>query len=384
MGTENREPEMTSRKRVARTLARQQPDRVPIYDKFWFETERVWREQLGCPFVFHRGRSKFDWGATAPESQSTSLQEVFDMDIVEVAWPDYRLRLVEPEILAETDEWILQRDGNQAVLRWWKHKMGTPEHVRYAIDSPQAWAKVKHLLTASRERIRWQEFEPLYQRARRAERFICFCTVEPFEMIKDVLGHETMLKAMIRQPEWIHDIFNTYTSVAIQLFEMYAAAGFECDGAFVYGDMAYKTGPFMSPRHYREFLIPYLRRMFGEFHQRSMPVIFHSDGDIRLVLDDLIDAGVDAINPLECKANMDVRELAPQYGHRLGFVGGIDVRVLATNDPEQIRAEVRSKLAAAMPYRGYIYHSDHSVPPGVTLESYKLLLEEVKAAGRYE
>ena len=75
---------MTSRERVARTLARQQPDRVPIYDKFWFETERAWREQLGCPYVFQEGRSKFDWGATAPETQKTTLWEVFDMDITEV------------------------------------------------------------------------------------------------------------------------------------------------------------------------------------------------------------------------------------------------------------------------------------------------------------
>jgi uroporphyrinogen decarboxylase len=375
---------MTSRQRVARTLARKPPDRVPIYDKFWFEVERDWREQLGCPFVYRHERSKFDWGATSPESQKTTLWEIFDMDITEVAWPDYRLRLVEPEILEETDEWILQRDGNDAVLRWWKHKMGTPEHVSYGIDTPQKWAQVKPLLTPAHERIRWHEFTPLYRRARLADRFVCFCTVEPVEMVKDVLGHEIMLKAMIRQPEWIRDVFETYADLAIRMFHIYEADGFTCDGAFVYGDMAYNTGPFMSPRHYREFLIPCLRRMFDEFHRRGMPVIFHSDGDIRLVLDDLIAAGVDAINPLECKANMDLRELAPRWGDRLGFVGGIDVRVLATNDPEQIRAEVRSKLAAAMPYYGYVYHSDHSVPPGVTLESYKLLLEEVRTAGQYE
>jgi len=375
---------LSSRERVARTLARRNPDRVPIYDKFWFETEREWREQLGCPFVFHRERSRYDWAATAPETQSRTLWEIFDMDICEVAWPDYRLRLVEPEVLEETDEWALVRDGNQAVLRWWKHKMGTPEHVGFGIDSPEKWAAVRHLLTPGRERVRWQEFWPLYRRARAADRFVCFCTVEPFEMVKDVLGHELMLKSMLRRPEWIHDVFETYTRLAIAMFELVEAEGMRCDGAWVYGDLAYKTGPFMSPRHYRELLRPYHRRLFDEFHKRGMPVIFHSDGDIRPVLDDLIAAGVDAVNPLECKANMDLRELAPRYGERLGFVGGIDVRVLATNDPEQVRSEVRSKLAAAMPYRGYIYHSDHSVPPGVTLETYRFLLEEVRAAGRYE
>ncbi len=375
---------MNSRERVARTLARKQPDRVPIYDHFWFETERDWREQLGCPLIFDAERSEYDWSSAAPEKQTTSLQEIFDMDIAEVGWPDYCLRLVEPEVLEETDEWILSRDGNEAVLRWWKHKMGTPEHVSYGIDSPEKWEKVKHLVTAYPDRIRWHEFKPLYRRTRAKDRFMCYSTVEPFEIVKDVLGHEIMLRAMIRHPEWIHDVFDTYTNVAIQMFEIAEADGMKCDGAFVYGDMAYNTGPFMSPRHFREFLVPYHKRMFDAFHKRGMPVLFHSDGDIRTVIEDLINAGADMINPLECKANMDLRELAPQWGERLGFIGGFDVRVMMTNDPDRIREEVRSKLTAAMPYNGVIYHSDHSVPPGVKLESYQLLLDEVRKVGSYE
>jgi uroporphyrinogen decarboxylase len=115
-----------------------------------------------------------------------------------------------------------------------------------------------------------------------------------------------------------------------------------------------------------------------------MPILFHTDGDVRVVIDDLIDSGIDALNPLEAKANMDVRELAPKYGRRLGFCGNIDATVLMTNDRERIREEVRSKLAATMPYHGYIYHSDHSIPPGVTLETYQTLLAEVREIGRYE
>ena len=376
---------MTSRERVARTLTRRAlPDRVPLYDKFWFEVEKQWRRQLGCPFVTHTGSAGVEWADTGPEAQPTSLQEVFEMDIAEVGWPDYRLRLVPPQTIEETDEWILQRDGNQAVLRWWKHKMGTPEHVGYGIDTPEKWRAVKHLVTADKRRFRWQQFKALYRRTRAKDRFICYCTVEPFEIAKDVLGHEIMLRAMLKQPEWIHDVFATYTDVAIALFEMFCDEGLVCDGAFVYGDMAYKTGPFMSPRHFREFLVPQHKRLFDAFRRRGIPVIFHSDGDIRPVIDDLISAGVDAINPLEAKAGMDLRELAPRYGRRLSFVGNFDVREMLTNDPQRIEQEVRSKLQAAMPYGGIVYHSDHSIPPGVTLESYRLVLELVRKLGRYE
>ena len=253
----------------------------------------------------------------------------------------------------------------------------------FGIDTPEKWARVKPLMTPSRQRVRWDEFWPLYRRSRAANRYICFSVVEPIEMVKDVLGHEIALRALLKQPEWIHDIFDTYTNVAIELFKMVEAEGMTCDGAFVYGDIAYNTGPFMSPRHYREFVKPYHKRMLDEFHRRKMPVLFHSDGDIRLLLDDMLDAGVDTINPLEAKAGMDVRELAPRYGNRLGYCGNIDVRVLGTNDLERVRAEVRGKLAAAMPYHAMIYHSDHSVPPDVKLETYQAVLDEVRQFGRY-
>jgi len=375
---------MTSKERVARTLAHRQPDRVPIFDKFWFEAEREFREQLGCPFVYPAQRSIFDWAGTAPEAQLVNLWDIFDMDIAEVAWPDYRLRLIPAEVVQEDDQSVLLRDGNWAELRWWKHKMGTPGHVRFGIDSPEKWREVKGLLTPSTDRVRWHEFWPLYRRAREKNRFVCYGTVEPFETVKDILGHEMMLIAMIERPDWIHDIFQACTDIEIQMLELVEAQGMVCDGAFVYGDMAYRAGPLMSPAHYREFLQPCHKRFFDEFHNRGMPVIFHSDGDIRLVLDDLIAAGVDAVNPLEAKAGLDVRKLAPAYGDRLGFVGNIDATVLLTNDMDRIREEIRSKLSAVMPYCGYVYHSDHSIPPGVRLETYRAVLEEVRAFGVYE
>jgi uroporphyrinogen decarboxylase len=115
-----------------------------------------------------------------------------------------------------------------------------------------------------------------------------------------------------------------------------------------------------------------------------MPIIYHSDGDIRIVIDDLMAAGVSAIQPMENSANMDLRELAPRFGDRLSFVGNIDVKVLLTNDLDRVRDEVRAKLTAAMPYRGYIYHSDHSVPPGITLETYQAVIDEVRRMGHYD
>ena len=370
---------MSSRERVGRCLARQPHDRVPMFDWFWLEAEETYVAQIGDPRLgcgIHQAR-------TTPYEKLT-LWEYFGFDLMQVGWPDQRLRMVEPEVLEESAEWVLLRDGNDAIMRWWKHKMGTPEHVKFGIDTPEKWAKLKPLLTASRDRIRWEEFRPRYRRAKEAGKFICFAGVEIIESTKDTLGHEMLCKAMLKQPEWLCDVFETYTQFEIDMFHLCLQEGIECDGAFIYGDIAYKNGPFMSPRHYREFVFPCHKRFFDEFNKRNMPVILHSDGDIRLLLPHFIEAGVDMINPMESRAGMDVRELAPKYGDRLGFCGNIDVTVLATNDRAKIGAELESKMKAAMPYRGYMYHSDHSIPPGVTLETYRWVLDEVRRLGTYE
>ncbi len=370
---------LTSKERVARCLARRPADRVAMYDWFWAETEAEYVRRIGDPDLWCGMH-----GAQAGTHEKRTLWEYFDFDLMQVAWPDQRLRMVAPTVLDETDEWVLLRDGNDAELRWWRHKMGTPEHVRFGIDTPEKWARVKPLLQASRDRIRWVEFWPRYRRARERDMFVCFAGVEVIESVKDVLGHEQLCKAMLKQPDWIRDVFATYTQFEIDMFRLCEAEGMTCDGAFIYGDIAYKNGPFMSPKHYREFVYPCHKRLFDEFHARGMPVILHSDGDIRKLIPHFIDAGVDMINPMESRAGMDVRELAPQYGDRLGFCGNIDVMVLATNDRDRIQAELHSKMAAAMKYRGYMYHSDHSIPPGVTLETYRWLLDEVRRFGRYE
>lgn len=370
---------LTSHDRVARCLARQPHDRVPLFDSYWEESEREYVTQINDPRL---GRGINDAGRTSPDL--LTLWEYFDFDLMQVSWPDQRLHLVPPTVLEETDEWVLQRDGNEAVLRWWKHKMGTPEHVAFGINTPEKWRQVRHLLTASHDRVRWHEFWPRYRRAKAAGKFICYSSVEIIECVKDSLGHEMMCKAFIKQPEWLRDVFETYTQFLIDTFHLVEAEGMLCDGAFIYGDIAYKNGPFMSPRHYREFVYPCHKRLFDEFHRRGMPVIFHSDGDIRPLIPHFIEAGVDMIQPMEARAGMDVRELAPRFGDRLGFCGNIDVTVLTTNNREQIEAELHTKIAAAMKYRGYIYHSDHSIPPGVTLETYRWILDEVRRCGQYD
>jgi uroporphyrinogen-III decarboxylase len=97
----------------------------------------------------------------------------------------------------------------------------------------------------------------------------------------------------------------------------------------------------------------------------------------------LIEAGVDCIQPLEARAGNDVRALKPRYGQQIALFGNQNMDVFAAGDPDAVAHEVTSKLAAAMPGGGYIYHSDHSVPPTVSFATYSHAVALAKAHGRY-
>ena len=135
---------------------------------------------------------------------------------------------------------------------------------------------------------------------------------------------------------------------------------------------------------YRSLIWPDHRRLAGWAHEKGLKFIYHTDGDVNGVVDLYIQAGFDCLQPLEAKARMDIRTLIPRYGDRLAFFGNIDIRVLSTNDPDQVEEELRSKLEAGKSRRGYIFHSDHSVPPAVSWKTYQHVIRLLNNLGKYD
>ena len=113
-----------------------------------------------------------------------------------------------------------------------------------------------------------------------------------------------------------------------------------------------------------------------------MPVIYHGDGDVRSILEDYIEVGIDAYNPLEVKAGLDVVELRRQYGHRLAFCGNMDVIAWGNETQEELECMILTKLNAGKG-GGYIFQSDHSIPNSVSGQSYDYVVKLVRQLGRY-
>jgi uroporphyrinogen decarboxylase len=148
------------------------------------------------------------------------------------------------------------------------------------------------------------------------------------------------------------------------------------DGMWFYEDMGYTNAPFISPKFYQEQIFPHHQRLFDFIHQYNIPIIMHSCGKIRPYLPDIQKAGVDCLQVLEAKAGQNVLEFAECVDNKMAFMGNLNIVPFETNDYKLISDEILPKLAGIKKNRiPYIFHSDHSIPKSVKLETYKHILE---------
>jgi hypothetical protein len=137
-----------------------------------------------------------------------------------------------------------------------------------------------------------------------------------------------MLMGMALDPDWVKDMVNTYAELTLELQEiLFSEEGYP-DGIWYYEDMGFKERPFMSPAMYKEIIQPGHKLTFDYAHSKGIPVLVHSCGFVEPLVPGLIEAGMDCLQVIEVKAGMDLLRLYRNFGEKLSFMGGIDVRVL--------------------------------------------------------
>lgn len=359
--------EMTSIERMQRTLERKPVDRTPIAVSPWGATIAKWREE----------------GHIGPDED---VAEHFDQDIRTGGWINSVVDLdFEPVTIEETEETILQLDGNGAKLRRHKLHDSTPEHVDFTVKDRRTWEEfAKPRLTQfDRRRIPFESYRAAKQFAAERQRFFCWAGVAPFEQMHPVCGHQYMLLGMADDPKWVKDMVETFTDLTINHLEVLFAEEGKPDGMFFYEDMGFKTQPFMSPAMYREIMQPGHARLFDYAHSLGCKVIVHSCGHVAPLVPGLIEAGMDCLQAMEVKAGMDLPTLFRDYGDRIAFYGGVDVRCLISNDRKLIDEEMDRKILPVVTGGGgYVLHSDHSEPPDIEYETMRYFVERGRYLGR--
>ena len=358
--------EMTGRERIGNILKRKPVDRIGLFEHFWSDTKR-------------------EWAARGYVNEDDDFGDIFDFDM-DLCRPFNLVADLDfvPEVLEETEETILRRDGNGAVLRHHKLHSSTPEHVDFLVKERAAWEEhIKPKLTPDPRRINFENYRMRKQKAAENNRFFAWSGVNVFESIHPVCGHEYMLMGMALDPDWIRDMVDTYSRLTVQLQEMLFEQEGYPDGIWYYEDMGFKERPFMSPAMYKELIQPGHKLTMDFAHSKNLPVIVHSCGYVEPLVPGLLEAGMDCLQVIEIKAGMDLLKLHKDYGDVLSFMGGIDVRTLYSNDRKIIDAELESKIPVVKEGFGYVLHSDHSIPYTVEFDTYKYFIEKGLELGKY-
>jgi len=357
---------LTSCERVNRMMERRDHDRIPRHESFWEETIARWRGE-------------------GLDGDASTVLELLGSDFHGICWCWPEAFPGTAITVSEDVETKVIRDGQGKLVRYWKNKSGTPEHLGFECNSREVWEKTfKPALLANAMQLNVGEIRKSFEKGRASDKWTHLTGVESFEETRSLMGDEITLMAMAEEPEWLVDVAETFTDVTLQNYEAVLSTGIRPDGLWIYGDMAFKTSTMCSPAMYRELFWPQHKRLADWAHSHGMKVIFHTDGNVNGVIDLYLEAGFDCLQPLETKAGMDIRSLAPRYGDRLSFFGNIDVMQMIANDLDLIEQEIISKFAAGKAAKGYAYHSDHSVPPQVSWKTYQFIMDCVRKHGGYE
>ena len=216
----------------------------------------------------------------------------------------------------------------------------------------------------------------------KGEKAIVFLSHDAFEFSHYLYGMDNLLMDYATNP----DIPRRLARIVIDYKKRVSERAIE-EGADILltgDDYAYRTSTIMSPRMFREFVLPYLQEMVDLAKEKGVPFIKHTDGDIRSVMDMIIDAGIDALDPLEPIAGIDIAEMKEKYGDRIALAGNIDCTELLTRGSEEDVIEaVKETIAKAAVGGGYILASSNSIHPGVAPQNYKAMVEAARKYGQY-
>lgn len=354
--------ELTERERILRTYQRKEVDRIPMVDSAWPGTIRRWYNE-GMP-------------------KNVGWEQYFGFDKLIRIYPD-NSPFFEHRIIETTDRYTIETSKWGVTRKVFNDLDSTPENLEFYFDSSDKWEEAKAAMTAKRDdRIPWKYLEENYPKWKAEGRFIQLVVWFGFDVAHShMIGTENVLVGMYEEPEWITDVFDTYLTTSLELCQQILDAGYAFDGIFFYDDMGYKGAPFFSPSLYRQLLMPYHKKAVDWAHERGLVAELHSCGFIEPLLPDILETGIEMLNPLEIKAGMDPFKLKSLYGDKLAFHGGINAQLW--DDIELVKAEMERIIPAMKEGGGYIFASDHSIPNSVSFENMTEIAKLAHQLGKY-
>jgi len=187
---------------------------------------------------------------------------------------------------------------------------------------------------------------------------------------------------LFRRPSLAKKFMDMATRYNIELGKRLIEVG--VDFIVMTGDVAYKGGPIVSIKHFKEVFVPAISEPLRIFHKLGVPMVKHTDGYLEPIMDDLINTGIDGLHSIEPAAGMDIGKVKARYGERTCLWGGIDLSyTLSLGTERDVIEEVKDRIASAASGGGYILSSSNSYSTAMKFENFKAMVEAGRKYGRY-
>ncbi len=364
--------QMTSRQRVKAALNYQPPDRIPCNESPWPDTLQLWRNQ-GMP-------------------ADISLADYFDFDICTMALdcsPRY-----EQKIISQDSQWITYQDrwGYSATKQF--GKASTIHFFDQKTPDKTAWQNSKHrwqLSTDPNESARidsasyfghfdpyptWPQAKNIYNDIYAQNRYMLFEVYGPWEATWRHHGYENQLMTIALDPDWLKEMAQAHIDLIIAVMKKCLELNIKPDGLLIAEDLAATRGLLFSPESWRQIFKTMINQLGQFLKQNQIDFWMHCCGNAEALFEDLIDCGLQVMNPLQANTGLNVAELTQKYKNRLAFYGNISAPKMS-GPIEELEQEIKSKVQNAR-NGGYIFHSDHSVPPQVDFQRYQWIIKKVR------
>ena len=352
---------MNKRERILTAINGGMPDRVPVFD--FLEGKRIFKEVLGRKIN----------SPSAKDITECSIKLGFDAIVVEYGG---FFNMEEGVGIGETytDEWGVTYKNTG---------------VSWPLDSP-----IGHPVNDLKDLELWLKKIPDPNLPSRLDNVkdafeisnnevaIIGGVIGPLTHSILILGFEGLMTKILYEPDFVEEVFKIsrdYYSIAIdKLIES------GVDVILVADDLGFNLGLFASPELYIKHFFPYLFDLFDKSKKNDIPVMLHADGNLNVILDDLVSAGISALHPIERKSNMDIEKIRKRYGKKLCLIGNINASTTLVNGPiDKIINEVKHTINIAGRDGAYILASDSDYHDGIPPKNFIAMIEAAKKYGKY-
>ena len=355
---------MSTRERFNKVLHWERPDRVPNMDfGYWNETIIAWHQQ-GLPEHINDNVALEVHLGLEGESRIPTIP------VNNGLFPAFEYKVLEDK---GAHRIIQDWEGN--ICEVLKQGASIPHYIKFGLETRKDWERYK------RERLDYTRPDRIGDVKKTVEdahsqgmpiRFHCGAL---YGWLRNWMGVENFSIAFMEQREWVEEMMDHITQMTLYLIEK-TFHGLDIDVAWWWEDMCYNHGPLISPKLFREIMVPRYKEITSLLGKYGVDVhILDCDGKIYELVPGWLEAGITCMFPIEA-IHTDPLNLREIYGKDVLLMGGVN-KIAIAKGKDAIDREME-RLHPLVEKGGYIPTMDHRVPPDVSYENYLYYLEKKK------